>query len=237
MYGAPPAALEEQMNARRTPKKLPTVVVALLISAVIAVIIVIAAVVYVKTSAPDEVAPDRGELPITRSDSHVLDYVGPDAPTLVEFLDFECEVCGAFAPYVEEIRQQYDGDINYVVRYFPIPGHFNSMNAAVAVEAAAQQGSFEEMHDLMFETQAEWGEGQTSEAARFRSYAEELGLDMAAYDAAVADPGTQARVEEDFSEGRALGVGGTPTFFLDGEQLELTQLSDLTDAIDRALAD
>ncbi|WP_339328948.1 DsbA family protein [Sediminivirga luteola] len=137
---------------------------------------------------------------------------------------------------MEEIREQYDGRINYVVRYFPHQGHFNSMNAAVAVEAAAQQGQFEGMYRMMFETQAEWGEGQTSEAARFRGYAETLGLDMAAYDAAVADPATQERVEEDFNAGRALEVSGTPTFFLDGEQLELTAPEDLPNALDAALA-
>ncbi|WP_240482501.1 DsbA family protein [Microbacterium sediminis] len=226
------------MNASAsTRKKLPTPVKATVISIVVVVVLVIAAIVYVNVTRPAPVTPDDGALPGTRSDSHVLDEAGADAPTLVEFLDFECEACGAFYPYIEEIREQYAGDINYVVRYFPIPNHYNSMHAAVAVEAAAQQGRFEEMYDRMFETQIEWGEGQSSEAARFRGYAEELGLDMDAYDAAVADPQTQARVEEDFLEGQEMGVTGTPTFFLDGVKLELTSLTDLTDALDRAIAD
>lgn len=218
-------------------KKLPTPVKATLIAAAVVIVLVIAAIVYVNVTRPAPVAPDDGALPGTRSDSHVLDEVGPDAPTLVEFLDFECEACGAFYPYVEEIREQYAGEINYVVRYFPIPNHFNSVNAAVAVEAASQQDRFEEMYDRMFETQAEWGEGSTSEAERFRGYAEELGLDMDAYDEAVADPATQERVEEDFLEGQEMGVTGTPTFFLDGEKLELNALTDLTDALDSAIAD
>lgn len=109
------------------------------------------------------------------------------------------------------------------------------MNAALAVEAAAQQSKFEEMHHLMFETQIEWGEGQTSEAERFRGFAESLGPDMDAYDEAIADPETQARVEKDYEAGLSLGVSGTPTFYLDGKQLELQGPNDLPAALDEAL--
>lgn len=187
----------------------------------------------VPVSAPQTAS---GELETVAENSHVLDEVGEDAPTLVEFLDFECEACGALYPYIEEVREYYDGKINYVVRYFPLGGHFNSMNAAVAVEAASQQGRFEDMFHQMLQTQADWGEKQTSEAERFRGYAEELGLDMAAYDKAVADPATEARVQEDLDAGVSLGVSGTPTFFLDGKQLSLTTPDDLPNAIDAALA-
>ncbi len=217
--------------------KTPLKVTLIAITAVI--VLVIGAIIYTISSRPqvseDDNAPDA--LSGARSNSHVLDSAGPDAPTLVEFLDFECEACGAFYPYVEEIREQYDGQINYVFRYYPIPSHYNSMNAALAVEAAAQQDRVEDMYHRMFETQAEWGEQQVSKADLFRSFAEDLGLDMAAYDQAVADPATRERVEEDFAEGQQMGVQGTPTFFLDGEKLELTQPTDLTDALDRALAD
>ncbi len=155
--------------------------------------------------------------------------------TVVEFLDFECEACGAFYPIVEDLREQFDGQITYVVRYFPLPGHTNSTNAALAAEAAAAQGRFEDMYHRLFETQAEWGEAQESRADVFRGFAEELGLDMIAYDEAVAAPETLARVELDFNEGQALGVGSTPTFFVEGEMLELQQFTDLEDAITRAI--
>lgn len=207
--------------------------------AVLTIAILIAGVaIYSVATRPQAIEDTNAAeaLPGARSDSHVLDDAGPDAPTLVEFLDFECEACGAFYPYIEDIRQQYAGQINYVIRYFPIPSHLNSMNAALAVEAAARQNQVEDMYGRMFETQSEWGEQQASEAARFRGFAEELGLDMAAYDQAIADPATRARVESDFAEGQQMGVQGTPTFFLDGKKLELSQLSDLTDALDRAIA-
>jgi protein-disulfide isomerase len=216
----------------KTPMKVTLIAIAAV------VVLVVGAITYTITTRPQAPADANAAdaLPGARSNSHVLDSAGPDAPTLVEFLDFECEVCGAFYPYAEEIREQYDGRINYVFRYYPIPSHYNSMNAALAVEAAAQQGQVEEMFHRLFETQAEWGEQQVSQADLFRSFAEDLGLDMAAYDQTVADPATRERVEEDFAEGQQMGVQGTPTFFLDGERLELNQLTDLTDALDRALA-
>ena len=91
------------------------------------------------------------------------------------------------------------------------------------------------MYKRLFETQTEWGEAQESRADVFRGFAEELGLDLAAYDATVADPATLARVQSDFEEGRALGVSSTPTFFVDGELLELQQWNDLEDAIAQAV--
>ncbi|MGO2140019.1 MAG: DsbA family protein [Leucobacter sp.] len=174
--------------------------------------------------------------PVVAENSHVLSDAGPDAPTLVEFLDFECEACGEIFPVMEELREEYAGEMNFVIRYFPLPGHQNSMTAALAVEAAAQQGKFEEMYKLMFETLGEWGEKRDSEAPRFRGYAEQLGLDMAAYDAALKDPATQQRIEFDFEAGQKLGVSGTPTFFLEGELFQPQYLTDITDAFDAAIA-
>lgn len=175
--------------------------------------------------------------PVLDPSTHLLDDAGAGAPVVVEFLDFECEACGAVYPTMEALREEYGGEVTFGVRYFPLPGHFNSRNAAIAVEAAAQQGEFEAMYQRMFETQPEWGEARESEAARFRGYAEQLGLDMAAYDEAVADPATEARVEQDFQAGIALGVDRTPTIFVDGERLELTQASDIETAIQAAIRD
>ncbi|MGC5225094.1 DsbA family protein [Micromonospora sp. DT81.3] len=191
--------------------------------------------VFINRPAPaDESA---GPAQTVRPDSQVLDDGGEGAVTVVEFLDFECEACGAAYPYVEELREQYAGEITYVVRYFPLPGHFNSTNAAVAAEAAARQGKFEEMYHALFQSQSEWGEAGESRAELFRSFAEEIGLDMTTFDRDVADPETTARVQADFAEGQALGVSSTPTFFVNDEQLvDLQSWADVTGAIDAELA-
>jgi protein-disulfide isomerase len=179
---------------------------------------------------------DAAAADVVREDSHVLNQAPDEKAVLVEFLDFECEVCRAYYPTVEQLRAEHGDELTVVMRYFPIPAHANSTNAAVAVEAAAAQGRLEPMYQRMYETQAEWGEAQESRADVFRGFAQELGLDMNAYDAAVADPATTERVRSDFDEGRALGVGGTPTFFLDGKKLEVTSPEALAEAVQSTLA-
>jgi protein-disulfide isomerase len=170
-----------------------------------------------------------------RDDSIVLDDGGPGAVTVVEFLDFECEACGAAYPLVEDLRTRYTGEITYVVRYFPLPGHVNSLNAALAAEAASQQGKFEEMYHALFQSQSEWGEAQETRTDLFRSFAEDIGLDMTMYDHAVSDPATTLRISSDFEDGRALGVASTPTFFVNDRPVQLSQWTDLIDAVEAEL--
>lgn len=174
---------------------------------------------------------------LIRQDSHYLQTVSDGKVTLVEFLDFECESCRAAYPLIEQLRKDYAGKVSFVIRYFPIQSHANATNAALAVEAAAQQGKLEQMYRRMYDTQAQWGEKQTSEAARFRADAVVLGLDMTAYDAAVKNPQTLARVEKDRQDGLALGVQGTPTFFLNGKQLMPSTETDFRAQLDAAVAD
>lgn len=125
--------------------------------------------------------------------------------------------------------------VTFVIRYFPMPGHRNAVNAALAVEAAAQQGKLQQMYSTMYERQAQWGEKQTSQAAVFRGCAKERGLDTAAYDKAVAAPSTKARVQKDRQAGVNAGVDGTPTFFLDGRRVSVDSTEAFRSLIDDAL--
>lgn len=215
------------------------VVVSGVLIAVFALVVVVVA--FATRTSPggndEETASTSSAVSVVREDSHVLSDAGEGAPVLVEFLDFECESCRAAFPFVEQLRQEFAGELTFVIRYFPIPSHANAVNAAVAVEAAAQQGKIEEMYTRMYETQTEWGEQQTSKADVFRGFAQEMGLDMEAYDAAVADPATLERVEQDRQDGLTLGVQGTPTFFLDGELLQPASTEDFRAQVDAAVND
>ncbi len=187
-------------------------------------------------SAPEVSESSGAEDPrIVRADSHVLQEATEGSPVLVEFLDFECEACGALYPAIEQLREDFAGEVKFVVRYLPLPSHLNSRNAAHAAEAAARQGEFEAMYRLLFETQTSWGESQEDMSPLFRSYAEELGLDLAQFDADVVSEDVAARVEADFQDAQSLGLSGTPSLFLDGEVIQPRTLGDFEDALERAV--
>lgn len=170
-------------------------------------------------------------------DSRILGKKGSSDVVLVEFLDFECEACGAAYPVIEDLREKYDGRVTFVARYFPLPGHFNAERAARAVESAARQGKLDQMYQLMYETQTSWGEKQEPADDTFRNFAVQLKLDMDRYDVDYASPEVAARVQRDVDDGLALGVQGTPTFFLNGERFEPAAVEDFSNAIDEALAE
>lgn len=194
---------------------------AILVVAALAVAVTIGVLLFARPdTAPAEPAaapaagPVAAEL-LVRPDSHRTSTAPDGAVTFVEFLDFECPSCAAAYPAVEQLRVEFGDRVQFVVRQFPLPGHANAVPAAVAAEAAGQQGAFDEMAEFLFRTQPEWGGRDDDQSATFRAFAQALDLDLAAYDAAVADPAVLQRVQRDQADGIAAGVGGTPTFFLD----------------------
>jgi protein-disulfide isomerase len=186
-------------------------------------------------SGPEPTPVGDGESLLVREDSHVLGPEGESGVTFVEFLDFECEACLAAYPAVEQLREDYAGEVTFVVRHFPL--HFNSERAARAVEAAARQGAFEEMYQQMYDTATQWGHSQDPADETFIGFAEDLGLDAEQFRADYEDPAIAAKVARDQEDGTELGVEGTPTFFVDGERIQPQTYDDFTEALDAALAD
>jgi len=209
----------------------------LLIPLVMVVLAAIAVVVVANAGGDDTstsaTAGDSRADRLVRPDSQRLNVADGDV-TFVEFLDFECEACGAAYPAIEQLREEYGDRVTFVVRYMPL--HNNSEAASRAAEAAAAQRKFEEMYDRLFETQAQWGEKDTSQEELFFGFAEDLGLDMDRFRQVYDDPATIERVRRDKADGEALGVTGTPTFFVNGEKLEIDSFDDLVNALDDALA-
>jgi protein-disulfide isomerase len=203
--------------------------VGLVALAVVGVVIAVLAGGDGPAAAP---ATDRHDR-LVRADSQVLSR-GSSETTFVEFLDFECEACRAAHPAIEELRKLYGDEVTFAVRYFSL--HANSDEAARAAEAAAAQGQFEEMYDLLFETQPEWGERSTSQRDVFFGLAEDLGLDMDEFAAVYDDASTINKIRRDQADGLELGVSGTPSFFLDGEQIQPSSFEDLIAYIDASLA-
>lgn len=185
--------------------------------------------------------PEPEATPAGDSNAELL--VREDSPRLadggeavfVEFLDFECEACLALYPVIEDLREEYGDRVTFVVRHMPL--HGNSVNAALAAEAAAEQGEFEAMYHRLFETAEQWGHQEASQRETFFGYAEDLGLDMDRFESVYDDPATLERIEQSQRDGQALGVQGTPTFFLDGQLLQPESVTDLEEAFDAALQD
>ncbi|MFD1718642.1 Na+/H+ antiporter NhaA [Georgenia deserti] len=135
-----------------------------------------------------------------------------DAPiTVVEYLDFECPFCARVTGMWADLRHHFGDRIRYVVRHLPLEDvHPRAFGAAVAAEAAARQGRFWDLHDVLFANQSQL------EPDDLRGYAVDLGLDMSRFDDDVADESVIARVRADMLSARASGARGTPTFFLNG---------------------
>jgi protein-disulfide isomerase len=142
---------------------------------------------------------------------------GPeDAPvTLVEYGDYECPYCGMAHPVVKEAQRELGSGLRFVFRNFPLAeAHPHARAAAQAAEAAAAQGRFWEMHDMLFEHQ------DALEAEDLLGYAKSIGLDMQQFARDLADPAITKRVRDDFRSGVQSGVNGTPTFFMNGERYD-----------------
>jgi Na+/H+ antiporter NhaA len=130
--------------------------------------------------------------------------------TLVEYGDFECPYCGQAEAVLRELVSDF-GELRYVWRHLPLSDvHPHAELAAEASEAAAQQGAFWQMHDLLFEHQDALRPGD------LYSYAAQLGLDVERFAADLRDHRMAGRVAEDVDSADLSGVSGTPTFFVNG---------------------
>jgi protein-disulfide isomerase len=157
---------------------------------------------------------------------------GPEeAPvTLVEYGDYECPYCGRAEPIVRELLDSFGDDVRYVWRHLPLNDvHPNAQMAAEAAEAAAAQGVFWEMNDLLLHHQ----EALTDED--ITEYARELDLDMERFWGELRHRRYADRVTEDVASADASGVAGTPTFFINGRRHQgAYDIQTLTDAVTRA---
>ena len=153
--------------------------------------------------------------------AHVL---GPAeaSVTLEEFGDFQCPPCGRLSEPINQLQKKYN--LRVVYRQFPLPMHAHAREAAYAAEAAARQGRFWEMHDLLFREQAVWS-NSTDARTLFNAYAGMLQLDLGRFKQDMDNPDVQRQVEMDQKRGAMIGVKTTPTIFLNNESVPPNQLT------------
>jgi protein-disulfide isomerase len=139
---------------------------------------------------------------------------------LVEYSDFQCPSCASYQPIIEALLNDFSNDLRFVYRHFPLVAiHKNALPAAIAAEAAGLQGKFWEMHDLLFEKQAEWSQKQDSKSV-FVGYAKELGLDERKFISDFESKSLDEKSKSSLKEADSLGLSYTPTFFLDGREIK-----------------
>ncbi len=134
---------------------------------------------------------------------------------LVEYGDYECPYCGQAYPVVKQLQNDFGDQLGFVFRNFPLAQmHPHAFHAAEAAELAADEGKFWEMHDSLYEDQENLGDGALAQRAQ------NLGMDANAFISNLENNSKAEKVKSDFMSGVESGVGGTPTFFINGEKYE-----------------
>tara|TARA_Y100000310_G_scaffold344455_1_gene457302 strand:- start:1813 stop:2490 length:678 start_codon:yes stop_codon:yes gene_type:complete len=132
--------------------------------------------------------------------------------TLIEYSDFQCPFCQRHIPTLEQVLEQYEGDVRLVYRHFPLNSiHPQAQKAAEASECAGEQGQFWEYHDTLFENQT------ALQITNLKSYAGNLGLNQSQFDSCLDSDKYASKVNGQAAEAQAAGITGTPGTFVNSE--------------------
>lgn len=148
---------------------------------------------------------------------------------LIEYGDFQCPSCGETNSSVNKLVDEYSDSITFIFRNFPLVSiHPNARATAATAEAAGLQGKYWQMHDKLYTNQDDWNSLDSSKRTTvFKQYAEELGMDTKKFDSDVASKSVTKKINFDIALGKKLSLSATPTFFLNGEELDSTTASNL----------
>jgi protein-disulfide isomerase len=136
----------------------------------------------------------------------------PGSAVILEYGDYECPYSRQAFRSIERLERELEGRVRFAFRHFPLTHiHPHALAASATAEAAARQGRFWEMHELLFHRQKALADGD------LRAYAAEIGLDLARFEQDRQGENVAARIARDVTSGEATGVvRGTPTLFIDG---------------------
>jgi len=162
---------------------------------------------------------DLSKYPLTTAD-HVRGSLTAKV-VVVEYGDFQCPACAAYASLLKQTYDIYKGQVAIVFRHFPLVEiHNNALAGATAAEAAGMQGKFFEMSDTLYANQKDWSLLANPDDI-FSSYAKTLGLDVNKFKADLKSKEIEATVKAGRDQARSLGLSGTPTLFVNGKIIPL----------------
>jgi protein-disulfide isomerase len=152
------------------------------------------------------------ELPRQKVSADDDPFLGTDgAPVeIIQFAEFQCPYCGKVGPTIDKLLETYPGKLKIVYRDFPLNFHDRAIPAAVAANCAGAQDKYWEMHEILMNNQT------ALQDADLRTYATKIGLDMDAWTTCLSDPAQVQEVNKDMEDASAVGVTGTPAFFING---------------------
>ncbi len=143
---------------------------------------------------------------------------------LVEYADYECPACAQYSPMLKQVSSVFPNTV-FVYRYFPLVQiHKNSVEAALAAEAAGAQGKYWEMHDLLFEKQSAW-ENLTDPLEVYAQYAQQVGVsNIDQFKSDVTSRKYMDIITAENNQAVGLDLPGTPSFFFNGHVLQNADL-------------
>jgi protein-disulfide isomerase len=154
--------------------------------------------------------------------------------TLVEYSDLQCPACASFQPVLQTVLDTYGDRLRFEYKHFPLPIHQYAQQAAIAAEAASQQGKFFEFHDKLFAEQKTWSASPVPQTF-FVAYATDLGLDVELFKRHLKSSLLRDKVKQDLEDARKLELTGTPTFFLNGKKMEFDSFESFVNQIAQAI--
>lgn len=163
--------------------------------------------------------------------THHIEGQGKSGVTLVEYGDYECPFCGQAYPVVKKVQADLNDQIFFQFRNYPLVSlHKNAFAGARAAEAAAMQNKFWQMHDTLYENQdpngkVGWVASGDPLNEYFVGFAKQLGLDINKFKTDYNSGKVNDLINADMAEGNKLKIQGTPTFFLDGKQIDISYTS------------
>jgi protein-disulfide isomerase len=189
-------------------------------------VIILTAIAYVNKPAPLQKPISRDELippgSFTTGNASA-------AAWLVEFSDFQCPACRAFAPTVVELVKTYPDKLLFIYRHYPLSQHQYAKSAAMVAEAAGLQGKFWEMSTLLFENQNRFATNP------WGALASELKLNRKQFDVDLSSQTLKTKIDRDEQTAIRLRLPGTPTFFLNGIRLAITSPLELKKAVEEVI--
>lgn len=207
---------------------------------IIAVVAVLGVGIFLMTRAPQNytnptatVDPKNKEEALSRETPNVRGKLDSKV-TVIEFGDLQCPACASVNPTMDELFKNYGDRVKFVFKHNPLPQHKNALVGADAAEAAGDQGKFWEMLTALYAKQPEWESLQDPKPI-FKKIASEVGLDASKFENALNGQIHRDRINQEKVDGNSIQNPGTPTFYVNGEQIFNGGVKELKEKIEAAL--